>query len=785
MNIFSDNFVKTLKLAWQFASHQKTGLLEPEHLLTAMRQTKGSLAYDILKQILGENTIEKNKVSQTKKDLPEFSESTKQIILHAGALALKHKHHYIGTEHLLAALLDHAPQTMDKYFKSKSAKEKLRVHLSTVMNSSSNLPKFSKIMNQGADFSRQDEDEDLLQYFTTDLTDADYQEEINPVIGREAEIARLVHILCRKDKNNPLLLGDAGVGKTAIVEGLAKKILFGEVPSVLLNKKILTLDLGLLVAGTMYRGDFENRLKTVIEEVENEPNVILFIDEIHNLMGAGSAGGSMDAANMLKPLLARGKLRCIGATTPQEYKKHIEPDPALERRFQTVNLREPSHQETLAILRGIIENYQDFHNVIFEEDALRAAVDLSVKHLTHKLLPDKAIDLIDEAAAKARVAFSDTLPEIKELVKLENELQKINYSKQKAVAEENFPEAVKLKEKEKSLEAVARNLGKKVKAHKSKKPVKITAKAMTEIIADKLGIPPAELNSGLIGKHKHATGQLKRKFIGQDEHIDKIVQSFTFAELNIRAENRPRLQIMLAGPSGSGKKKLATELAELFFSGNENFINLEMSEFNDKFQASKLTGAPAGYVGYREGNKFTDLIKKNPRSLILLNNIEKAHPEIQDIFLQIMESGFLTDATGRKIDFTGSVLIMTTNSLNDKFKGAKLGFGQTEEADYHDELKNILNSRLLDNLDEIIVLNKLAEKDYRKLLNLEIRNLREKLADEGIEMQMSARTLNSLIKEITEQDEGLHGLRKTVRLRVEKPLAAQLLKTKTKKINIQ
>jgi ATP-dependent Clp protease ATP-binding subunit ClpC len=793
MIFFSQKLIETIKKSAEICGQEKAAEILPRHLLAGLEQTKGGLAFDILVQV---KSIAKKKIElKTNPTLPfPLHKDARAIIQRAVSMAFQKQHHYVGTEHLLASLL----KTIAEKGSSKNPlNEKIEKHLETILRSSSNLPDFSKIfqMNDGKikDLPFPDAPASALDCFATELTNAASQKEINPVIGREKEIERMIQILCRKDKNNPLILGEAGVGKTALVEGLAKKILNGEVPPILLNKRILNLDMGLIVAGAIYRGEFENRMKAIMDEVEHDPNVILFIDELHNIIGAGSAHGSMDAANLLKPLLARGKLRCIGATTPDEYKKFIETDAALERRFQPIYLCEPTAAETLTILQGVKENYRTYHHVGFTDDALEAAVLFSNRYLQDKLQPDKAIDLIDEAAARIKIKEQSADKKLREIFRLEKQLSQLKLEKEKAVAEENFNYALKIKEKEKRLALQIKNLEDEQEKEQANISAFVSRADILSLIAQKTNIPLADLEKAEHEQLIRVAEQLKTTILGQTAPIEEIIRAISYAKLGLADENRPLASFLFLGPSGVGKTFAAQKIAEHILPNKESFIHLDMSEFNEKFQATKLIGAPAGYVGYREGNKFTDVVKKHPYCLILFDEIEKAHPEVLDLLLQILEYGHLTDSVGKKVNFKNAILIMTSNILSDRFSKNKMGFGETsssvESAETKEtilpELKKQFKPEFINRLDNIVIFNELDKTALALIAEQLITALVKKMAEKGIGLAVAASVATFIAELASEQNAGARGVKNVLKQRLEQPLLEKIMHGALKNFQIE
>jgi ATP-dependent Clp protease ATP-binding subunit ClpC len=786
MNIFSNNLKLTLKQALRLCQAEGATEISPSHLFHALIQTKGTLAYDILSQIKKDFTT-KETVSRTKNKIPlMFADSAIKLLEHAGALALKHEHSYIGTEHLLAALLD----LENNMLKATGLPvDKIKKHLATILNSSSHIPNFAKIFQiHGDKFTgiASTKTKSALESFTIDLTETERQQQINPVVGREKELNQLIQILCRKDKNNPVILGEAGVGKTAIVEGLAKKILERDVPAILINKRLLNLDLGLLVAGTMYRGDFENRIKMLVAEMEESPDVILFIDEIHNLVGAGSANGTMDAANLLKPLLARGKLRCIGATTPAEYKKHIEADPALERRFQPININAPTETDAIYILTGVKENYQKFHGVTFSKDAIEAAVSLSVRYIQDKFLPDKAIDLIDEAAAKVKIRYQKSNKLFLKEKTLEEALEDIYFDKEQAIIQEAFALALKLKEQEKNIETQLKTIREELALNAKAQQLQVTKQDIVELVAERTKIPVQEISENEYKRIGKIRENLKKEIVGQETQIDEVLRVISQSQLGLGDENKPLASFLFLGGSGVGKTFLAKTIAKNLFP-EEAFIQLDMSEFHENFQATKLVGAPAGYVGYREGNKFTDLVKKNPYCLILLDEIEKAHPDVIDLFLQVLEYGHLTDSIGRKINFKNAIIVMTSNVLADKINRKQIGFEKTETtvANFRPELKKHFKPEFINRIGNILLFNNLDKQTITPIVRSQLKSLGQKIKTKGFNISVQPNVFEFLSDEAVKQDSGARAVKSVITRNIEQPLLDKIICSKKKNFSVQ
>ncbi|MCX6722741.1 MAG: ATP-dependent Clp protease ATP-binding subunit, partial [Candidatus Staskawiczbacteria bacterium] len=667
---------------------------------------------------------------------PRLSKESEKLLEKAAAQAFKNEHRYIGTEHLLYALVEStADSVLNLLVTQKKSLNNIKEEIENVLSSIARFPEMSALIGGGQMGSPEalpntfapaipnkskNKKTPALDYFTTNLTNPKFLKTMDPIIGRAKETQRLIQILSRRQKNNPVLLGDPGVGKTAIVEGLAQKIITGDVPDELQNKKLLRLDLGLLIAGTIYRGEFEGRLKQLMDEIKNDPNIIVFIDEMHTIVGAGSASGTLDAANILKPALARGEMRCIGATTFEEYKKHIESDPALDRRFQPIIVNEPSAEETIQILTGVAKNYAAFHGVDISPSAIVAAVKLAERQYPEKFFPDKALDLLDEAAAAKKLSDKNKTW-LKKIRTIENKIKELQEQKYEAVAKETFALAAKLKKEEETCAKQILDLQKQNINQKTKKKLILDAEDIKNLLSQSFGLNIIQDEDSNEHFEKIAN-QIKSQIIGQDEVIEKIINTLKKTQLGLRDPNRPIASFLFVGPSGVGKTALAKILAKSYFGelqGRSNFIRIDMSEFGESFQATKLIGAPAGYVGYKESNSLADKIKNHPYSVILLDEIDKAHPDIFNLFLQILDEGRLTDASGKKINFKNTIIIMTANLGDDMLKKGTMGFGDVgikkkyEEADkkLSEEIKNKFRADFLNRIDQILFFHPLQTQD--------------------------------------------------------------------------
>jgi len=799
---FTEHFKQVLITAQNIAFNKKREAIEPEDLLISIIKTKGSLASDILvKQNIDINFLQSagydtyQSMAINPETLPQPSLEAQKIIEKAVVTAYKHKHKYIGTEHLLWGISQSTDDKTSKILeRAKINSHNLKQHLNLILKSTS---KFSDLtadeeLKEIEDILDEEKIDDNLDSFTINLTSQEVQKDIDPVIGRVKEIDRLIEILSRRTKNNPVLLGDAGVGKTAIIEGLAKRIVENKVPDVLLNKTILNLDIPSLLAGTMYRGEFENRLKKVISDIKKNPDTILFIDELHTIMGAGATSGSLDAANILKPALSRGQLRCIGATTFEEYKKHIESDKALERRFQAIIIEESSDQESYEILRGLRANYEKFHNVIIEDQAIKAAVELSKRFLPDKKLPDKAIDLVDEAAARLRVRKTKKSL-IKKIKALQDELNQEQANKKRAILSESYLEALEHKSKEEELLEKLLKMQAQEDKTKNKSLGRITEDDIKDVLSQMTGIPLSSLSLSENKRLLNLENKIATNVFGQDKALTNIAHTIRKSKAGLNDNNKPLASFMFLGPSGVGKTATAKEIAQHVFGGHKNMIRIDMSEFSEKFNISKLIGSPAGYVGYREGNKLTDLVKNKPYSLVLFDEIEKAHPDVFNLLLPILEEGELSDATGKTVNFRNCIIVMTSNvGLNIFNREAIMGF-ETEEdkANFSNKTKEILNSlnkyfppEFTNRLDDIVVFEPLDKNAARKIIKKEIDTISERLAAKGVMIEIDNSIVNHLLNHKDILKEGARSLKRLVDQHVSNLLANNILDKNSSKLKL-
>jgi len=806
LNKFTTHLKEVLQKATNFAAGNRARSVGPEHFLYALGLQKGSIAYEILlksglKLDLVRQSIQlrdsgmDNPTSTTK---PSLSAESKTAIEKGAIIAAKYQHRYIGTEHLLYGLLKLESPFMARVWNEHNiSADEILDQVVMVLRSTTKFPDITELFEEEKTDEERSEKRNsktpALDFFATDLTNEKLQANIDPVIGRKQELERLIHILSRRTKNNPVLLGDPGVGKTAIVEGLAKKILNGEVPEILMGKRILRLDLSLIVAGTMYRGEFESRLKQLIEEITADPNIIVFIDEIHTIIGAGSASGSMDAANILKPALARGEVRVIGATTLDEYRKHIESDAALERRFQPIIINEPSLEETEKILQGLKSNYEKFHGVKITDEAIFAAVELSERYLQDKFLPDKAIDLVDEAAAKKKVEAGGTAVAKKQRL-LEKQLAEIEKQKQEAVMRERFEEALTLKA---AAEKLKNKLANFAALGKNQKLLAVIHRPdIADVVHRITNVPLRDLVSEERDRLLRLEENLRKHIIGQEEAIKAIADAIRRSRVGLRNHNRPIGSFIFMGPSGVGKTEMAKVLAREIFEDENALVRIDMSEFGESFNVSKLIGAPAGYVGYKEGSKLTEPIRRKPYSVVLFDEVEKAHPDVFSLLLQVLEDGHLTDATGKQVNFKNTIIIFTSNvGLQSLNRSAKVGFEMAEmdEKKRADEvfaeisqqvtaqLREQFRPEFLNRIDKIIVFRPLTPKDVKQIVLLHCSELQKLAEAQGFKLTITPSAIKRIAEIGFSPEQGARAIRKVIQDEIENPMAHGILENKFKK----
>lgn len=690
-------------------------------------------------------------------------------------------HNYIGTEHLLLGLIREGEGVAARVL------ENLGIDLNKVRsNVIKMLGETKTTAGNAAPTATQSSGRSKspsLDEFGTNLTQAAQEQRLDPVVGREKEIERVIQILARRTKNNPVLIGEPGVGKTAIAEGLAIRIVNSEVPEVLEGKRIIQLDMGLLIAGTKYRGEFEERLKKIMDEIRQAGDVILVIDEMHTLIGAGAAEGAIDAANILKPVLSRGELQVIGATTLDEYRKHVEKDTALERRFQPVYVDQPSVEETIQIMKGLRPKYEEHHKLIISDEAIEAAAKLSDKYITDRFLPDKAIDLIDEASSRVRLRASSLPPEGKEV---EKELKAIIKQKEQAIRNQQFEEASQLRDKEADLKDKIREISNQWKEAQDNNKSVVTPEEVAYIVSIWTGIPVTKLTEGESERLLKLEETLHKRVIGQDSAVVSISKAIRRARVGLKSPNRPVGSFIFSGPTGVGKTELAKALSEAIFGSEDNMVRVDMSEFMEKHSTSKLIGSPPGYVGYDEGGNLTETIRKKPYSVILFDEIEKAHPDVFNIMLQILDDGRLTDSRGRVVNFKNTIIIMTSNVGASRIENvSKLGFAVSDDVDQDryeklkdtvmEEMKKAFRPEFLNRVDDIIVFAHLNKDEVRKIADIMLNDLIKRIKEQELTMEVTDEVKDYLAKDGYSENYGARPLRRLIQKKIEDPIAEEIL----------
>lgn len=772
-----------------------------EHLLLALTQDKEGFASTILSQSGVKETDLRNAIehtigvgSKSVLSIEDFTPRLKRVMQKAVYIANRIGNNFVGTEHLLLAILSDNDSYSVRFLRELGANtDNIVREISNSLNLGNGEDNFQSMNGMGADGQGMggNGSTKALDTYGRDLTEAARKGEIDPVIGRTEEIQRVVQILCRRTKNNPVLIGEPGVGKTAVAEGLALKIANGEVPEILKDKRIIALDLNSMIAGAKYRGDFEERIKGIIEEVKNTNNVILFIDELHTIIGAGSAEGSTDAANILKPSLARGDFQVLGATTINEYKKYIEKDAALERRFQPVKVGEPSEDEAIQILKGLRDRYEAHHKVKITDEAIEAAVKLSSRYIADRFLPDKAIDLIDESASRVRLEGMTMPTDVKSI---EDKIKELEKEKEAAVASQNFEKAAKLRDEQKSLDEKLNT--EKEKWHKdNQQGGEVTAEDIAKIVSDWTGVPVVQLTQEESERLLKMEEILHKRVIGQDEAVSAISRAIRRGRVGLKDPKRPVGSFIFLGPTGVGKTELCKSLAEVMFGDENAMIRLDMSEYMEKHTVSKLIGSPPGYVGYDEGGYLTDKVRRKPYSVILFDEIEKAHPDVFNILLQILEDGRLTDSQGRTVDFKNTVIIMTSNvgaRIITDHQNSSLGFSSEKEKENSfeevkskviDELKSMFRPEFLNRVDDIIVFNKLNQKDIEQIAGKMLDTLKKRLHGLGVDITFTDTAVKEIAKEGYDPDYGARPLRRAITTKIEDALSEQMLEGKVSKDN--
>ena len=776
---FTERARKVIILAREEAIRLGHNFVGTEHLLLGLIREGDGLAVAILKKLNVNISAVKAEIEKIVSAGSEFSPAgeipftpqAKKVLEYAISEARSLGHNYIGTEHLLLGLIREGEGTASLVLRDFG------------VSVAAAKAQAQELLGEQASKSSTSTRTPALDEFGVDLTAMARQDKLDPVIGREAEIERVIQILSRRTKNNPVLIGEAGVGKTAIVEGLAQRIVASNVPETLLRKRVVQLDLAGMVAGTKYRGQFEERLKAVIKEIQQSQNIVLFIDELHTLVGAGAAEGAIDASNMLKPALARGELQCIGATTLDEYRRHIEKDRALERRFQAIQVGPPSVEETIRILMEIKDRYEAHHSAVITDEAVVAAARLSQRYIADRFLPDKAIDVIDEAGSRARLK---TLMLPQELREMENEVERLRGQKEDAIRTQAFEVAARLRDSERKLRADLEEKKARWKEGRAKEKTVVTAEEIAYIVSKWTGIPLHQIEEEESAKLIRMEEELAKRVVGQTEAIHGVSRAIRRARAGIKNPSRPVGSFVFLGPTGVGKTELAKALAEFLFGAEEALIRVDMSEYMERFSTSRLIGAPPGYIGYDDSGQLTEKVRRRPFSVILLDEIEKAHPEVFNLLLQIFEDGRLTDSYGRIVDFKNTILIMTSN-IGARQIGLHipLGFSKSgDEAVSYDkmketvlgELKRVFNPELLNRLDEVIVFHQLSKDDLRKIVDLMLDRLQHQLSERKISLAVDQNAKDFLIDRGYDPTFGARPLRRAIQRYVEDPLAEEVLK---------
>ncbi|NYE57910.1 ATP-dependent Clp protease ATP-binding subunit [Carboxydothermus ferrireducens] len=789
---FTQRAQKVIRMAQEEARKMNYPYVATEHLLLGIINEGESVAAKVLENlgIDGQKVREKilELVGPGEGPMPveiAFTPRAKRVLELSVDEAARFGHNYVGTEHLLLGLIREGEGVAARVLVSLGADlERVRAEITQVL-SGGPIPGTSG--QAGGQAKKKAVRTPTLDEHGRDLTALARENKLDPVVGREKEIERVIQVLSRRTKNNPVLIGEPGVGKTAIVEGLAQRIVQKKVPEILIDKRVVTLDLASMVAGTKYRGEFEERLKKVLEEIKNAGNVIVFIDEIHTLIGAGAAEGAIDAANILKPSLARGEIQCVGATTLDEYRKYIEKDPALERRFQPIMVDEPTVEETVEILKGLRDRYEAHHRVKITDEAIIAAAKLSDRYITDRFLPDKAIDLIDEAASRVRLNAFTAPPNLKELEEKINEIRK---EKEAAVAAQEFEKAAKLRDQEQKLKAELEEKKKEWEKEQSDHLLSVTEDDIAQIVSQWTGIPVKKLAEEESERLLKLEEILHQRVIGQDEAVKAVARAVRRARAGLKDPKRPIGSFIFLGPTGVGKTELARALAEALFGDEDALIRIDMSEYMEKHTVARLIGAPPGYVGYEEGGQLTEAVRRKPYSVILLDEIEKAHPEVFNILLQVLEDGRLTDSKGRTVDFKNTVIIMTSNiGAHLIKKEARLGFknvaDEKKEEDIKEklmaELKRTFRPEFLNRIDEIIVFHSLTEEHLKQIVRLMLKEVGKRLEEQEMKVEFDDSLIEVILKEGYDEAFGARPLRRAIQKIVEDKLSEELLLGNIKK----
>lgn len=795
---FTNRAKKAIEFANELAMELGHSYIGTEHILYGLSKEGSGVASKVLENqevtpdLIIDKIVELVGREETIEGTLGFTPRTKRVIENAFIEARKLGYNYIGTEHLLIGILR----------EGDSVAARILLELNT------NIPKLYneivKVINEGEELAGEEKNGNqerrngsynktaTLNQFGEDLTKKAEEGKLDPIVGRKEEIERVIQILSRRTKNNPCLIGEPGVGKTAVVEGLAQKIVAGDVPETLKDKRVVTLDISGMVAGAKYRGDFEERIKKALDEVKKAGDVILFIDEIHTIVGAGAAEGAIDAANILKPLLARGEIQLVGATTLSEYRKFIEKDSALERRFSPVTVQEPSEKDTIKILKGIRDKYEAHHGVKISDEAIDAAVTMSVRYINDRFLPDKAIDLIDEAASRAKLK---TYTEPEDLKELEEKIEEIEKDKEEAVRTQKFEKAADLRDKEKELKEKYEKEQKKWKNKKDKSIINISEENIAEVISSWTGIPAKKITEDENIRLKNLEKSLHERVIGQEEAVEAVAKAIRRGRVGLKDPKRPIGSFLFLGPTGVGKTELSKALAESLFGDENAMIRIDMSEYMEPHSVSKLIGSPPGYVGFDEGGQLTEKIRRKPYSVILFDEIEKAHPDVMNMLLQILEDGRLTDSQGRTVNFKNTVIIMTSNigarlitdkkslgfTMKDKEEGKETKEYEETKKEVMEALKKELRPEFINRIDEIIVFHKLTDNEINQIIDIMLKEVIKRLADQKIKIELEPEVKELIASKGIDKNFGARPLRRTIQSVLEDKLAEEILDGNLKK----
>ncbi len=791
---FTDRARKVMQLANQEAQRFNHEYIGTEHILLGLIKEGSGVAANVLKNLdidLRKIRLEVEKLVQSGPDMVTMGKlpqtpRAKKVIEYSMEEARNLNHNYVGTEHILLGLLREQEGVAAQVLMNLALKlEDVREEVLNLLGHGEGPETGGRGAMGGPSGETQRSGKSktpALDSFGRDLTELARQGKLDPVIGRETEIERTMQVLGRRTKNNPVLLGEAGVGKTAIVEGFSQRVVEGNVPELLLDRRIVVLDLAMMVAGTKYRGQFEERIKAVMNEVRRAKNTILFIDELHTLVGAGGAEGAIDASNVLKPALSRGEIQCIGATTLDEYRKYVEKDSALDRRFQVVMVEPSTPAEAIDILKGLRDRYEKHHHVQITDDAIQAAVDLSGRYITGRCLPDKAIDVIDESGARVHLKSMTRPPDLKEI---DQEVEQLNREKEEAVANQDFEKAASLRDKADKLKEKKKAITQEWREKSRETDGVVDEEVIAEVVSKMTGIPLTRLTAEDSMRLMKMEDDLHKHIVSQDEAIHSISKAVRRSRSGLKDPKRPTGCFVFAGPTGVGKTLLAKVLAEFMFGDQDALVQIDMSEYMEKHNVSRLVGAPPGYVGYEEGGQLTEKIRRRPYSVVLLDEIEKAHPDVFNMLLQVMEEGRLTDSFGRNVDFRNTILIMTTNAGAEAIKNeASFGFQKpTDDASYEnmkervqEQIEKVFRPEFLNRVDDIIVFRHLTEEDLGDVIELELAKVRERLGERGLTLVLTDEAKKYLIKKGSNLDFGARPLRRAIENHVEDPLSEELLK---------